>query len=547
MGEKRVAWCTPLPSKGAGGFRTIIQNARALESIGFVSDLYFIPDQSFPTTDSQVSKWLNEWYGYEPHRVYSNCTHFVGTYDLAIATAWNTASFIADQHCNRKAYFVQDYEPLFFPIGANYLEAQASYSFGLTPITIGKWLAAECKKVCHAEPFVTDFCADLSVYHKLNDVNKENAICAICQPEKPRRASSLLLEALSIVKEMLPDLTIYLYGSEQPLPNGLPFFNLGILPVDQCNRLYNSCLCGISMSTSNPSRIPFEMMASGLPVVDLLLPNNLFDLPEAAVRLAKPDATSLASEIIQLISDEQLLSQMSNAGPLFMRNRDIEREGLQFIKACTSILSNQPAPSFNSQVIYNVAPSPADKNVSKVAQYMRARAREQLAHQAAPFTCHSNQLSVSITGFSEQPAELKVAYWSSPLQEDIIWKDLANTDELWRCSICFPSIDSSTSTYHFHFYIKQNENSELKFLASFDKLLVFAMDSSNVEDSTPEKCKMNLSGTTDQLNCMLTSPHPHLDQKKTLGETTLCNASNQNMRLFARMRRAVDNLFFSKG
>lgn len=547
MEGKRIAWCTPLPSKGAGGFRTIIQNARALERCGCTSDFYFIPDLNNPATDSLVLKWLNEWYGYKPHRVYPNCAHFVDTYDLAIATAWNTASFIADQYCDHKAYFIQDYEPMFFPIGASYLEAQASYSLGLTPITIGRWLAEECKKACHDEPFVTDFCADLTVYQKLEDIEKEYAICAIYQPEKPRRASSLLLDALSIVKKMLPELTIYLYGSEQSAPDDLPFFNLGILPVDQCNRLYNSCLCGISMSTSNPSRIPFEMMASGLPVIDLLLPNNLFDLPDSAIRLAKPDAASLASTIINVISDTRQLAQMSNAGPLFMKNRDIEHEGLQFIKACASILDNQPATSANNQAIYSATVPPLEVNASETAKSMRSHARERLVRQAAPFTCRNNQLSVSITRFSEQPAEVRVACWSSPLQEDIIWKNLRKTTRGWKCDIQLPSNDSSPSAYHFHFYVRQNDDGELRFFASFDKALCFTPDKSDVQEEVAiEKCMVELSGAAAHLDCTLESPCPHSDTEEQLPETGSGNTVDQNDRLFVRMRHIINSLLFGK-
>ena len=43
------------------------------------------------------------------------------------------------------------------------------------------------------------FCANLDVYHPIN-IKKENAICFIFQPDKPRRCVELGLKALKLVK-----------------------------------------------------------------------------------------------------------------------------------------------------------------------------------------------------------------------------------------------------------------------------------------------------------------------------------------------------------
>lgn len=61
--------------------------------------------------------------------------------------------------------------------------------------------------------------------------------------------------------------------------------NLNIIPIKECNELYNKCKVGICMSASNPSRIPFEMMSAGLPVVELYKENNIYDLPDEGVLL----------------------------------------------------------------------------------------------------------------------------------------------------------------------------------------------------------------------------------------------------------------------
>ena len=73
--------------------------------------------------------------------------------------------------------------------------------------------------------------------------------------------------------------------------------NLNIIPITKCNELYNKCKVGVCMSASNPSRIPFEMMAAGLPVVELYKENNIYDMPDEGVLLARPTPEAIASAI----------------------------------------------------------------------------------------------------------------------------------------------------------------------------------------------------------------------------------------------------------
>lgn len=543
MEGKRIAWCTPLPSKGAGGFRTIIQNARALERCGCTSDFYFIPNLNMPADEDQIREWLRDWYDYEPDRVYSGEVCFADTYDLAIATAWDTAAFVADQSCKHKAYFIQDYEPLFFPIGTEYLEAQESYSLGLTPITIGRWLARQCQKMCDKEPFVTDFCADLSVYRQLDTSEKNYAICAIYQPEKPRRASTLLLEALVIVKDMCPELTIYLFGSEQALPANLPFVNLGILSIEQCNRLYNSCLCGISMSTSNPSRIPFEMMASGLPVIDLLLPNNLFDLPSSAVKLAKPNIASLAGAIIDLLKDKQRQKEMSIAGPAYMQGRNIDHEGIQFTSACKSILEDTSSTHVEYRAINQRIEADANGTTNALAKDKRKQAIKEAAAQARPISCSSKQLHISLTGVNERPLEIRVACWSDPLQKDIVWEHLTLNEDRWECDVRLSEMKSLPTLFHFHFYIKHNESNEPEFYASFDKPLILLPETTTSREDFPAECRIPIAGSSSRLECILKAICPQLEHGERTPQKEQDDTLQPHRGLSGAMRHAARSLF----
>ena len=207
------------------------------------------------------------------------------------------------------------------------------------------------------------FCADTNVYKKLDNVEKENAVCFIFQPEKPRRCSNIGIRALLLVKALRPDVKIYLYGSDVDIKLDVEMENLHIMPIDKCNELYNKCKVGVCMSSSNPSRIPFEMMAAGLPVVDLYRENNLYDIPEDGVLLADTSPEAIATAIIKILDDDKLQQSMSKKGYEFMKNYPIEKGFEEFLYFVNNILDDKNITDNNVSQIYNKEPIMASKEV----------------------------------------------------------------------------------------------------------------------------------------------------------------------------------------
>ena len=126
------------------------------------------------------------------------------------ATGWQTIDFVRKLQAKKKAYFIQDFEPWFFPMGDQYLITENSYRFGFLPVTIGKWLSYKMQNEFNTPSQYFDFGADLNTYKPLNNINKENAICFVYQPEKPRRCDFIGLKALKLVKALRPDIK-YIY------------------------------------------------------------------------------------------------------------------------------------------------------------------------------------------------------------------------------------------------------------------------------------------------------------------------------------------------
>lgn len=350
--RKKIAIIFPYPVKGSGGHRTVIQNANALVRYGHDVDIYVGED--FVSTNKDMKKMIEKFYG----KCLANV--FVGIkmnkdYDLIFATAWTTAEAVRYLDAPLKAYFIQDYEPWFEPMGNNYIKAENSYSYGFNFITIGKWLSYKMHTEFNQPVRYFDFCADLKVYRPI-EVEKENAICFIYQPEKFRRCADLGVRALEIVKKIMPDVKIYLYGSNTEGSYNFEAENLHIIPIEKCNEIYNRCKVGLCISSSNPSRIPFEMMSAGLPVVELYRENNLYDMPDSAILLAESNPEALATAILKILRDDKLQKKMSAAGVEYMKNKDLNYGFEQFTSAVADLFEGNFDVGSNIKKSYNLKP-----------------------------------------------------------------------------------------------------------------------------------------------------------------------------------------------
>ena len=363
--KKRIAFVMPHPGKGSGGHRTIIQNVNALIKAGYECDIYV--EEDYLTTNELLEEKINSYYGY------CAANSYVGIvlrceYDLIFATGWTTIDFVKGLKCSKKAYFIQDYEPWFLPMGDSYIKTENSYRLGYYPITIGKWLSHKMINEFGLSSQYFDFCADLSVYHIDKNVKKENAICYIFQPEKPRRCDEIGLKALKLVKELRPDIKIYLYGSNTKKEVDFEAERLGIISIDECNKLYNKCKVGFCISASNPSRIPFEMMAAGLPVVEIYKENNLYDFPEGGIKLAEPTPEAIATTILELINDEKELKKMSKIGNAYMQDKPLEKGFEQFVKAVNNLFDSKEIIKLDIEPSYTKKPLKANEEVKKKSE-----------------------------------------------------------------------------------------------------------------------------------------------------------------------------------
>ncbi len=332
-----VAWLVPSLLEGSGGHRTILQHADYLQQRGHQCVLYV--EDNGTLARSSLSKTIRQMFGFDFEDVRLGWSE-IEPADMVFATIWYSARLVRDLPFETiRCYFVQDFEAQFNPMGDAYLMAENSYRYGLHPITIGRWLTAMLERQFGVSATYFDFCADLDVYRRLPEVPREKAICFIHQPEKFRRCPEIGIEALGIVKHCMPDVKIYLYGSRSAGRVWFEHENLGLLSLDDCNRLYNRCSVGLCISTTNPSRIPFEMMAAGLPVVEAYRENTLYDFPEKAVLLCESTPESLARGLMERLTNRNDAQAAGEVGVRFMRERPIQHGLDQFVAEVEALLA----------------------------------------------------------------------------------------------------------------------------------------------------------------------------------------------------------------
>ena len=236
--------------------------------------------------------------------------------DAIFATSWQTAySVLSSPAVGARLYFVQDFEPDFYPAGSEALLAEATYRFGFHVITAGSWLAQKLGDEYGISADHFDFGCDFEHYRiDRSDVGRaaRSRICYYCRPSAPRRAHELAVMTLDLFAVRHPEVDINVFGE---VAKGLPFATIdhGVLSPPELNRLYNRCSAGLVLSASNVSLVPHEMLAAGCtPIVNDAEHNRVvLDNPEVVYAPATPFelAGALCAVVERSSADRSIAAQ----------------------------------------------------------------------------------------------------------------------------------------------------------------------------------------------------------------------------------------------
>ena len=332
-GIKAIIFMPP-PIKGSGGHRTILNLAKGLIRAGCQIDLQL---EEF---NEAVSYIHDEMTGYR-----FNLTQWWqpgSTCNIAIATVGHSPEFVAKEvNADFKYYLVQDYEAEFNPMSDGYVNVENSYAYGLIPLCIGSWLPHFLNEKYDLESFYSGLGADTSIYFPKDDAEREKMIAFLYQPEKCRRLSQYCLQALKEVQKADPSIRVVSYGSDAAPPLEGNCEHLGLVKdLERLSNLYSSATVGLCISLTNPSRIPFEMMACGCVPVDVYRYNNMFDYVNRTAILAYQNPGSIAQAILHLFETPKEWSDRSQKCIHYAKPRTMKWEVDTLVNSITAVTND---------------------------------------------------------------------------------------------------------------------------------------------------------------------------------------------------------------
>ncbi|HEY0345369.1 MAG TPA: glycosyltransferase family 4 protein [Solirubrobacteraceae bacterium] len=301
-----IAVVVPSFRRGSGGHRAIADLVRGLEQRGHACSLWISDEEGRHRgqTGAQVAAAFAGCFGAVAGPVQVGFERW-GAVDVAVATGWQTVPrVLLLEHAKARAYLMLDHEPEFYATSAEREWAAWTYRQGLHVIAASAWLAGLVRERYGATADSFEFGVDHEVYRPRDLPRRDDRVLFYARAVTARRAVPLGLLALAELHRRRPGVAIGLFGESRPLQPGFPAENLGVLEPEALARAYGEATVGVVLSMTNPSLIGPEMLACGLPVVELDAEAVRASFGTTGPLLLAPfDPIALADAIDELLAD----------------------------------------------------------------------------------------------------------------------------------------------------------------------------------------------------------------------------------------------------
>ena len=314
-----------------GGVHTILRFASGfLERHGVRSNIiiYDRPDVSAAEMKAKVTEPFPSLTS-APLLVLKTTQDAVPDADASIATFWTSAYVVMkNRNTRRKFYFVQDYEPLFYPAGSRYALVEATYRFGFPAIVNTPGLRDVIVSEFGTRATAFTPCTDPGIFHppEAPRAPEPFRVFFYGRPDTDRNAFEIGLSALRRFKARNGGKAeVLVAGSHFPdsiraAAPGIRF--MGLLPYRETGDLYRSCHAGLAlMLTKHPSYLPFELMSCGaVPVVNYNRANTWLIRNRENALMVEPTPTLLCDALEQLMAQREFRERLSKAGAELVRS-----------------------------------------------------------------------------------------------------------------------------------------------------------------------------------------------------------------------------------
>ncbi len=312
-------WVIPEMGVGSGGHMNIFRFISLLEDRGIHNRIY-VSNATKMLTDEALRDFLKAHYNITNENVEAFCSTKSMTFAHGtVATGWQTAYFVRRyQNTISKFYFVQDFEPLFYPMGSEYMMAENTYHFGFRGITAGDWLKKKLHDEynMHTDSFL--FSYDRAIYKPGKKRDHTKRLFLYVRPVTPRRCFEMALLGLCKLYEKMPEIEVVMAGWD--VSNYyIPFIHLnaGNLTLQELPDLYAQCDICIVMSSTNLSLLPVEVMACNSVVACTTGANNDWMVNESNAVMIPIEPIEMANVLYDALNDPERLKTLRENGLKF--------------------------------------------------------------------------------------------------------------------------------------------------------------------------------------------------------------------------------------
>ncbi len=335
---KVITFVVPGIYKGSGGMTSILRIGSYLANEGYQVQYVNYTAQSEADMQRQAPACLAQCRGTFLEKGKMNQLET----DVVIATSW-VSVYYAKKIKGYKMYFIQDYEPYFEKFGEKFLLAKKTYEFGFHMISLGQWnkkkILHECEKVNESEIDIIEFPYSPEEYkwkernYQTYSQRKQFKVVVYIKNEDKRLPNLIQIMWKHAVESLLEkgiqmDVLFFGMNPDDPVLVGK---NLGKLDKKELEQLYQNADFGMVASMTNISLVPYEMIATGLPVIEFQDGSFTDFFPADTAILVDFSYRDLVEGIMQCLQNpHKLLAMQKKAGEAI--------SGLGWDKTCGQFL-----------------------------------------------------------------------------------------------------------------------------------------------------------------------------------------------------------------
>lgn len=324
----------------SGGYRTLLNYINFLNNNGYSLDIYFGISWNDNETYNSVHDLNKDGMPSNKHIGNSNINinihtivkninnynvlditknnYFIGfrcqkKYDILIANAWQIASPVYENkdYAKHIYYIIQDREELFYDdnnLKKNVLNTYKSeYKYYFITNYLSKYFTQNYSIEHYCKSTLS---VNLKMYYNLNSHRTDSVVIPYYQNIKPGRMPQLVEKIINILSEN--NILCIIYPFNYTKITNKYIINIGNQDETSLNNLYNEHKVGIVFSNTNPSRLGFEMYASGMQVIEYDSEFTKYDMPDKYFTKIKNEENilSIVNELFNKPYDDGLLNEI---------------------------------------------------------------------------------------------------------------------------------------------------------------------------------------------------------------------------------------------